>query len=279
MAPATQSPSTAATKHPRKLRRRVPTILQMEVTECGAASLGMVMAYNGLFRPLEELRIRLGVARDGATARSIVEAARSYGLKTRAMKREPHQLKDMAFPLVIHWRFYHFLVLEGYYPGGWYINDPAMGPRTCDDHEFDEAFTGVAIEFTPDESFTPGGKRRGVLGRLISAAGSVRPMMIFTAILALLLVVPTILVPAVVQLFGNGLAGEEGIPLQAAILGLAIALVIQLLLLWLQGGLSMRLATKISTRVGAGMVLRLLRLPMSFHAPVPSHSEPCSSTR
>ena len=28
----------------------------------------------------------------------------------------------------------------------------------------------------------------------------------------------------------------------------------------------MRLATKISTRVGAGMVLRLLRLPMSFHA-------------
>lgn len=160
MAPATQSPATAATKHPRKLRRRVPSILQMEVTECGAASLGMVMAYNGLFRPLEELRIRLGVARDGATARSIVEAARSYGLQTRAMKREPHQLKDMAFPLVIHWRFYHFLVLEGYYPGGWYINDPAMGPRTCDDHEFDEAFTGVAIEFTPDESFTPGGKPR-----------------------------------------------------------------------------------------------------------------------
>ena len=266
MAPATQSPVTAAPKHPRKLRRRVPGILQMEVTECGAASLGMVMAYNGLFRPLEELRIRLGVARDGATARSIVEAARSYGLKTRAMKREPHQLKDMTFPLVIHWRFYHFVVLEGYYPGGWYINDPAMGPRTCDDHEFDEAFTGVAIEFTPDENFTPGGKRRGVLGRLISAAGTVRPMMIFTAILALLLVVPTILVPAVVQLFGNGLAGEEGIPLQAAIVGLAIALVIQLLLLWLQGGLSMRLATKISTRVGAGMVLRLLRLPMSFHA-------------
>lgn len=266
MTTATPSARPAEPKHPRKLRRRVPSILQMEVTECGAASLGMVLAYNGLFRPLEELRIRLGVARDGATAKNIVQAARSYGLKPRAMKREPQQLKDMQFPLIIHWRFYHFLVLEGYYPGGWYLNDPAMGPRTCDEHEFDESFTGVAIEFTPDEGFEPGGKRRGVLGRLLSAAGTIRPMMIFSAILALLLVVPTILVPAVVQLFGNGLAGGEGIPLQAAVLGLAIALVMQLLLLWLQGGLSMRLATKISTRVGAGMVLRLLRLPMAFHA-------------
>jgi len=266
MSPTTGSPASAETHRPRKVRRRVPSILQMEVTECGAASLGMVMAYHGLFRPLEELRVRLGVARDGATARNIVQAARSYGLKPRAMKREPDQLKDMEFPLVIHWRFYHFLVLEGYYPGGWYLNDPAMGPRTCDEHEFDESFTGVAIELTPGEDFTPAGKRRGVLGRLISAAGTVRPMLVFSAILALLLVVPTILVPSVVQLFGNGLAGAEGIPLQAAIVGLVIALVLQVLLLWIQGGLSMRLATKITTRVGAGMVLRLLRLPIAFHA-------------
>ena len=262
---STEAPASQR-KHPRKIRRHVPSVLQMEVTECGAASLGMVMAYYGLFRPIEELRIRLGVARDGATAKSIVQAARSYGMKTHALKREPEQLKDMQFPLIIHWRFYHFLVVEGYYPGGWYLNDPAMGPRTCDDHEFDESFTGVAMEITPGPDFQRAGKRRGVLGRLISAAGTVRPMIIFSIILALLLIVPTILIPTVVQLFGNGLAGLEGIPLEAAILGLLIALVMQVMLLWLQGGLAMRLATKISTRVGAGMVLRLLRLPMSFHA-------------
>ena len=262
---STEAPASQR-KHPRKIRRHVPSVLQMEVTECGAASLGMVMAYYGLFRPIEELRIRLGVARDGATAKSIVQAARGYGMKTHALKREPEQLKDMQFPLIIHWRFYHFLVVEGYYPGGWYLNDPAMGPRTCDDHEFDESFTGVAMEITPGPDFQRAGKRRGVLGRLISAAGTVRPMIIFSIILALLLIVPTILIPTVVQLFGNGLAGLEGIPLEAAILGLLIALVMQVMLLWLQGGLAMRLATKISTRVGAGMVLRLLRLPMSFHA-------------
>ena len=274
MATATQSAhqgppgsdTSAPAKHPRKLRRRAPTVLQMEATECGAASLGMILGYNGLFRPLEELRVRLGVARDGATAKNIVQAARTYGLKPRAMKREPHQLKDMKFPLIVHWRFHHFLVVEGYYPGGWYVNDPAMGPRTCDDDEFDESFTGVAIEFTPEEGFEAGGKRRGVLGRLLASAGTIRPALIFSGILALLLVVPTVLVPTVVELFGNGLAGAQGIPLREAFLGLTIALVMQVLLLWLQGSLSMRLATKISTRVGASMVLRLLRLPMAFHA-------------
>ncbi|MFM7211031.1 MAG: cysteine peptidase family C39 domain-containing protein, partial [Actinomycetota bacterium] len=188
MAASTAPPAAKPQKkHPGKSRRRVPTVLQMEATECGAASLGMVMANYGLFRPIEELRVRLGVARDGATAKSIVQAARTYGMETHAMKREPQQLKDMVFPLIIHWRFYHFLVVEGYYPGGWYINDPAMGPRTCDEHEFDESFTGVAIQITPGPDFTPAGKRRGVLGRLLSAAGTIRPMVIFSMILALLL--------------------------------------------------------------------------------------------
>lgn len=260
------SASGAAVRPAKRLRRRVPTMLQMEVTECGAASLGMVLGSYGSFHPIEELRITCGVSRDGATAKSIVQAARTFGMKTRAMKREPDQLKDMQFPLIVHWRFYHFLVVEGYFEGGWYLNDPAHGPRSCDDAEFDECFTGIALEITPGESFTPHGRRPGVAGRLVRAAGSVRALIIFAALLALLLLVPTILVPAVVRLFGNGLAGSAGVATSAAVLGLVVAVGMQALLLWLQGSMSVRLATKISTRLGATMVHRLLRLPAAFHA-------------
>ena len=41
-------------------RVKVPVILQMEATECGAASLAMVLAHYGMWIPLEKLRQELG---------------------------------------------------------------------------------------------------------------------------------------------------------------------------------------------------------------------------
>ena len=95
---------------PGKLRR-VPTVLQMEASECGAASLAMVMASFGRYMPLEQLRVEMGVSRDGASAGSLRRCAGRYGLECRAMKREAAQLRLLPMPCILHWDGSHFLVL------------------------------------------------------------------------------------------------------------------------------------------------------------------------
>src|SRR5262249_33485222 len=59
-------------------RRRVPVKLQMEVTECGAACLAMLLSYHGRETSIAECRAWCGGGRDGITARVIVEAARRF---------------------------------------------------------------------------------------------------------------------------------------------------------------------------------------------------------
>lgn len=250
----------------RSHRQRVDTLLQLEATECGAASLGMVLAHYGKYIPLEELRIECGVSRDGSNAKNVLDAARGYGLEARPVRREPEELKNLIFPLIIHWRFYHFLVVEGWFPGGWYLNDPALGPRKCDDEEFDRSFTGIALECTPGPDFIPGGERPGVIGRLLKAGGKSRAAIALAALVALLLLIPTILTPQIIQLYGNSLAGIVGLSAAVAVVGLLLAIVIQAALLLVQGSLSVRFATKVSVRMGSSMVHRLLQLPAAFHA-------------
>lgn len=106
-------PTFRLSNKPRRRRTRVPTVLQMEATECGAASLGMMLAANGRWVPLETLRRQCRVSRDGANAQAIVEAARSYGLDASGFSIEMAQLPDEAFPFIAYWQFSHFLVVEG----------------------------------------------------------------------------------------------------------------------------------------------------------------------
>ena len=110
---------------------KVPVVMQLEMLECGAASLTMIMHYYQKWIPLEQARVDCGVSRDGSSVKNILQAARSYGMKAEGWKVEPEDLlKEGPFPCIIHWGFNHFVVLCGFKGKNAVLNDRARGRVT-----------------------------------------------------------------------------------------------------------------------------------------------------
>jgi ABC-type branched-subunit amino acid transport system ATPase component len=103
------------------------------------------------------------------------------------------------------------------------------------------------------------------LRRLAIISGRVAPALLMVVLITLLMIVPTILVPQIMSRYGEHLSGLIGVTAITAVFGLLVAMLVQTGLLALQGTLSMRIATKVSVRLGAAIVHQLLRLPASFH--------------
>ena len=132
---------------------KTPTVYQMEATECGAASLAMVLGYFGKNLPLEKLRIETGVSRDGCNMKNIMRAGRKFGLEVHGYSKDLEGLFELPVPCIIHWNFNHFVVWEGRKGKACYINDPAMGRRKLTVEDIDDCFTGVVLTFAPTKDF------------------------------------------------------------------------------------------------------------------------------
>ena len=142
---------------------KVPVVIQMEMLECGAACLTMVLAYYGKWLPLEQVRLDCGVSRDGSNARNILLAARSYGLEATGYRYEPEMLRTNGrFPCIIHWNFNHFVVLCGFKKDKAVLNDPAKGTYAVSMETFDKSFTGICLMMAPGPQFQAEGKPKSL---------------------------------------------------------------------------------------------------------------------
>ena len=249
---------------PRRRRKHTPTVIQMEAVECGAASLGIILGHYGRYVPLEELRQRCGVSRDGSTAASMLRAARRSGSRRKGMQLDTGDLPRLPLPAVLFWKFNHFLVLEGY-GRKVRLNDPATGPRSVPWDEFDKSFTGIAVTMQPGPDFKRGGERRRVLAALLARRPRLGSVLYLTVLLGLVVAIAGLTMPILTRVFVDDvLLGGGQSALGGLIVALAIATGLTLFASMLQQSLLVRAEAVFALGSAARFVRHLLSLPVAF---------------
>ena len=245
---------------------RTPTVYQMEVSECGAASLSMILQYYGKYVALEQMRIETGVSRNGCNAKNLCIAAEKMGLEYAASKRP---LDKMLFksqtPCIIHWNYSHFVVFEGTQFGKYVLNDPQRGRVRLTKEELEEGYSGTVLEFKPGENFKKDGKKKSLWGFMKSRLEGQKATLWALFLMQLALIVPGILNPVFDQVFLDTiLVKNVHTWLKWLLLMMILTAIYDAYFTYINSRITLLLRTKMSLISSDKMIAHLLRLPMDF---------------
>lgn len=245
---------------------KVPMVMQLEVLECGAASLCMILAYYNKWIPLEQVREICGVSRDGSNAHNVLKAARFYGLKASGYRCEPESLREKGkFPCIIHWNMNHFVVLNGFKGNRAYLNDPAKGSYSVSMETFDESFTGISIQFEPTEKFEPSGKPKSMLTFASSRLKGTGIAILFTALTGLIAALMRFISPAFSRVFlDHLLTGNDLDWTTPFLILLGIFYSIEIIMSAMQAIYSLRIKGKMAAVGNVSYMWKVLKMPMKF---------------
>lgn len=248
---------------------RVPHVQQLEWSDCGAASLAMVLAYHGRQVPLDEVREVTGSGRDGTDARSILRAAAWFGLRGRGLSLGVDAVAYLPPGSILHWELDHFVVFERVARQGTRkgvdIVDPALGRRFVPMEQLGRSFTGVALVFEPTDAFQSGARAgHRALPYLKQVLGH-WPLLSRIVLTSLLLRLFALSLPVLTGLIVDRVVPRNDVHLLTVVgAGLGMVVVFQFLSSLIRSHLLLQLRTNLDTRMTLGFLDHLVDLPYAF---------------
>lgn len=263
--------STASQSRPEQLLRfvtgrRLPVIQQTEAAECGLVCLAMIAGYHGYDTDLVALRRRFSISNHGTNLKTLMDMAGRLNLAGRALRLESVHLGELQLPCVLHWDMNHFVVLKSVQRTKVIIHDPAMGERVLTREEFDQHFTGIALELMPTDGFQAGEERQRLkLRHFWSRMTGLKRSMVQVLLLSLLLQTFAVVMPVYMQTVVDDviLRGDENLLLVLAI-GFGLLVLIQIGTSALRQWVILHISSLLNMQMAANLFRHLIRLPMSY---------------
>jgi ATP-binding cassette subfamily B protein len=142
---------------------RFPFYQQLDEMDCGPTCLQMVAKHYGRYYPLEELRSRSFVTREGVSLLGISDAAEAIGFRTIGVKIPFEKFKDqVSLPCIVHWYQRHFIVVYKVHKDKVFVADPGIGLISYTKEEFESGWLsanqngqhqGIALLLEPLPAF------------------------------------------------------------------------------------------------------------------------------
>ena len=129
--------------------------MQDDFKDCGAASLLTIIKTYGGNVSLEYLKMLTNTTKNGTNAYYLMEAAKSVGFDTRAVKGNITELREEFLPCIAHViidsKYKHFVVVHKISKKHITIADPSSGIKNMSYEEFNEISTNYFLLFIPNK--------------------------------------------------------------------------------------------------------------------------------
>ena len=249
-------------------KNNVPVVLQTEAAECGLACVNMVAQYYGDKRDMTHLRQHISVSLRGITLKDIMDIAQQMAFQCRALKVEPQDLSQLTLPAILHWDMRHFVVLTKVNRERLTIHDPSIGKRTFTFDEANRHLTGIALEITPKDNFSPPPakpllKLRNFFTRTVGFKRNLATLLALSALLQLFALASPYYVQTVVD--DVLLQGNQAL-LTALAIGFTFLLLISIFTRVLRRFLILAVSSRLQLQMSASVFQHLLSLPLDFFA-------------
>ncbi len=246
--------------------KRVPIVLQSEVSECGLACLAMISSFYGHQVNVASLRSLITLGDQGMNLSQLVDISGQLHLAGRGVKCEVEDITQLALPCIVHWDLDHFVVMTKVSRNHVYINDPAFGKRKLTRAQFSQSFTGVVLELRPTTEFKKNDARKTVsISQLWEKITGLKRTLTSLLLLSLLLQVSALISPYYMQwVMDNVLLSNDKPLLVVLACGFALLKFIQILIGVFRAWVVIRFSSALNIQMGGNLFQHMIRLPLSY---------------
>ncbi|MCL2044941.1 MAG: peptidase domain-containing ABC transporter [Oscillospiraceae bacterium] len=151
---------------------RYASILQYDITDCGAACLAIICRQYGLKTPITRIREVAGTDKQGTNALGMIKAAERLGFSAKGVRGDqeafftPFPLPAVAH-VIVNGSLLHYVVIHKITKKQVILADPAKGIRKVSPEEFFQEWTGVLILMAPTQSFEKGDQTKSIWSRFL----------------------------------------------------------------------------------------------------------------